>query len=123
MSVGMRIKALREDKGYSQCAFARLLSVTPGTLCKYETDRIQVPIDVVVKISDLLDVSTDYILGLTEFLHKYSVVEQYYVDGVKTETLLKDIFALNSGNRITLSKVMIGLSLKNNVESGKNAEK
>ena len=60
------IRTLREDNDKTQKELAAYLNVTQTTYSKYELDKINVPVDVIIKIADFYDVSTDYLLGRTK---------------------------------------------------------
>ena len=57
------IKKLRQSANFSQVDLAGKLSVTKQTVSNWENNNIQPSIDMLVKISDLFGVSTDYLLG------------------------------------------------------------
>lgn len=63
MSIGSRIRQLRESKQISQKELAAKLNLANSTLCQYETgDRI--PSDEIkARIADYFDVTVDYLLG------------------------------------------------------------
>lgn len=54
---------LRNIKGWSQVTLANKLSVTKQTVSNWENNNIQPSIDMLVKLSDIFSVSTDYLLG------------------------------------------------------------
>ena len=58
-----RLKALRNKKGLSQTELAKLLFVSQQTVAKWETDKSTPNPETILKISNILDVSTDYLLG------------------------------------------------------------
>ncbi len=62
----MRLKSLREDLDLTQNAVAMYLNIKQNTYSQYESGKRQLPIDVLIKLSDYYNVSTDYILGLTD---------------------------------------------------------
>ena len=123
MSVGDRIRSIREDRGYTQHQLATLLNVSAGSLSKYETGKMQIPVDIIVKAADIFEVSVDYVLERTEFPFDYNVYEKTYIGSIKTKSIINDILTLNKNNRATLSDVLIGLKLKNNAESIKSRNK
>ena len=57
------IYKLRNTKGWSQVELAKRLSVTKQTISNWENNNIQPSIDMLVKISDVFSVSTDFLLG------------------------------------------------------------
>lgn len=60
-----RIRDLREDHDLKQEYVAQLLHVKQTTYSKYELGKINVPVDVFIKLADFYDVSVDYLLGRT----------------------------------------------------------
>mgnify|MGYP000286553510 FL=1 len=61
----MRLKDLREDNDLLQRDVAEYLNIRQNTYSQYENGQRQLPIDVLIKLSEFYKVSTDYILGLT----------------------------------------------------------
>ena len=57
---------LREERGWKQSDMARRLWVSQSTYSGYETGKIQVPVDTLLKLADIYDVSMDYLGGLTD---------------------------------------------------------
>lgn len=66
------IKMLRIARGLNQVELAKKLSVTKQTVSNWENDNIQPSIDMLERIADFFNVSTDYLLG-RESLDKISV--------------------------------------------------
>lgn len=63
MNFSLRLKELREEKGFSQAQLARVLSVGVGSVGMWEsTDRIP-PAKKLSRIADYFEVTTDYLLG------------------------------------------------------------
>ena len=62
----MRLKELREEKDLSQKVVAEYLCVKQNTYSQYETGQRQIPIDALIKLAKYYNVSTDYILELTD---------------------------------------------------------
>ena len=60
------IKQLRVARGLNQVELAKKLSVTKQTVSNWENDNIQPSIDMLEKIADFFNVSTDYVLGRNE---------------------------------------------------------
>lgn len=61
----MRIRDLREDHDYTQQYVASYLNVRQNTYSQYESGKRQIPIDSLIRLADLYQTSTDYILGRT----------------------------------------------------------
>lgn len=60
------IRALRLARSMSQVELAEKLSVTKQSVSNWENDNIQPSIEMLVKISGVFNVSTDFLLGLDD---------------------------------------------------------
>ena len=61
-----RLKDLREDHDYTQQQLADMLFINRRTYSSYETGMDGLPVEILIKLADIYNVSTDYILGRTE---------------------------------------------------------
>ena len=61
-----RIRDLREDRDWNQTKVAEYLGVRQTTYSKSELGKLPLPVDVLLKLSDLYGVSVDYLLGRTD---------------------------------------------------------
>lgn len=57
------IRNLREDHDKIQTELADYLNVKQTTYSKYELGKINIPIDVFIKLADYYDVTIDYLVG------------------------------------------------------------
>ncbi len=60
------IRNLREDNDKLQIELAAYLNVKQTTYSKYELGKINVPVEVLIKLADFYDVSIDYLVGRTK---------------------------------------------------------
>lgn len=60
-----RIRDLREDHDLTQKQVAKSLNCSQQVYSNYELGQRDIPTDILIKLSKLYDVSTDYILGIT----------------------------------------------------------
>ena len=58
-----RIRDLREDSDLKQRELAQYLKVDQSTYSDYENGRINIPADVLIKLTDYYCVSLDYLVG------------------------------------------------------------
>ena len=63
MTLSENIKTLRMSKGVSQVSLARTLGVTKQCVSNWENDNIQPSIDMLMKLADYFNISTDELLG------------------------------------------------------------
>ena len=57
------IRNLREDNDKLQVELAAYLNVKQTTYSKYELGKINIPVEVLIKLADFYDVSIDYLVG------------------------------------------------------------
>ena len=60
-----RIRDLREDNDMKQREVATYLNCSQQVYSNYELGQRDIPTDILIKLSRLYKVSTDYILGIT----------------------------------------------------------
>ena len=58
-----KIREARKERGLKQAELASLIHVSVQTISGYETGYAQPPVDILIKIADVLQTSTDYLLG------------------------------------------------------------
>ena len=63
---GEQIKSLRMCKGLNQVELAKIFGVTKQSVSNWENENIMPSVDMLIKIANFFNVSTDYLLGLTE---------------------------------------------------------
>lgn len=61
-----RIKQLHENRGLIQEILASELGITQQMLSKYERDVLCIKVDVLKRIAEYFNVTTDYLLGVSE---------------------------------------------------------
>lgn len=61
-----RIEQLRENRGLIQEILASELGITQQMLSKYERDVLCIKVDVLKRIAEYFNVTTDYLLGVSE---------------------------------------------------------
>ena len=66
MDYKTRIRHLREDHDYTQVQIANLLNIGQRTYADYELGKTRIPVDSLIILAKLYDVSMDYICGLSD---------------------------------------------------------
>lgn len=62
----IRIKILREKRGIIQEILAAELGITQQMLSKYEKDVTIIKVDILKKLAEYFNVTTDYLLGVSD---------------------------------------------------------
>ena len=74
-----RLKELRKKRGYTQSELADILNIKRATIAKWETGMTEPRIESLIKLADILDTTTDFLLGKTniDFGNDSKVYEEY----------------------------------------------
>ena len=62
----MRLRDIREDLDITQMEIANYLHIKQNTYSQYENGLRQIPIDLLIELSEFYNTSVDYLLGLTD---------------------------------------------------------
>lgn len=62
----MRLRDLREDRDLTQSEIASFLNCEQNTYHQYESEKRQIPLNLLIKLADFYNTSVDYILNLTD---------------------------------------------------------
>ena len=60
---GQRLAALRKEKGLTQSDIADKVGITAQAVSKWENDQASPDIDILIKLSEIFDISLDELLG------------------------------------------------------------
>ena len=67
-----RVKDLREDRNLTQKEIAEYLQMKQPQYSRYERGLRDIPTDVLIRLAQFYNTSTDYILGLTNDFSPYN---------------------------------------------------
>ena len=68
----IRLKDLREDRDLTQAQVAKVIGTSQQHYGKYESGKIVIPFDRVIKLAEYYNVSLDYIAGRTNVRKPFS---------------------------------------------------
>jgi Predicted transcriptional regulators len=60
-----RIRSLREDKDWTQAQVAKFINCSQRIYSNYERGEVDIPTKILIKLADLHNTSTDYLLNRT----------------------------------------------------------
>lgn len=72
--LGKRLKELREERKYLQIDIANMLGVSRSTYTQYETGKSEPDFSTVSKLTEIFNVSMDYLFGKTD-IRNYDDIE------------------------------------------------
>jgi transcriptional regulator with XRE-family HTH domain len=78
--MAQRLKTLRENKGYKQIFIAEKVGIKSNTLSGYESGARRPDAEILAKLADIYEVSTDYIIGRTDDPRVKEKGEMYFFD-------------------------------------------
>jgi transcriptional regulator with XRE-family HTH domain len=108
MTLGERIKRLRQERGWSQAQFARKVEVHQKQVSGYERDVHAPSTDMLIRIARTLGVSLDYLafedrpdshrvqIADLELLEKLEGIDKLSADDKRTVKAVLDTFILKS---------------------------
>lgn len=67
MTLGQRIKELREEKGMTQEELGKLVNVSKASFSKYEANAIEPNTITIIFLANFFNVSLDYLYGRTNY--------------------------------------------------------
>lgn len=94
-----KLREIRKSRGLTQVELAELLNVTQTTLSGWETGRIGMSTDNLIRLSEALNCSTDEILGLYEqepVLVNDDPELTAYLEELKNRPEMRMLFSLTS---------------------------
>lgn len=109
LSVNERIKDLRIDHmKMKQKEFSQELNIPQTTYADYEQDGTYVPVEVIIKIAKFCQVSTDYIVGLSDTMNPINIdINSLHLNDKAIKTLQENNF-----NSIILSELISDSNFK-----------
>jgi len=78
--IDKRIKQLRIEHDLTQKDLAIALSLTPKMISFYELGQRTPPSDIILKLADIFDVTTDYLLGRTDTPNPVQTIAAHRTD-------------------------------------------
>lgn len=94
MSMGERIKYCRTNVGLTQKELAKKINLTPKMVSFYENNERIPPVDILAKLADIFDESTDYLIGISNKSRKsYSNKTNPFTYDTIIQKRLKELIA------------------------------
>ena len=122
MTIGERIRNVRENKNYSQKELEKMAMLSEKSVSKYERGENNVPVDNLSKIADALNVSMDYLAGRVKFSTDYKKYENKYTPNTTIADLLSALLSVdNSHRKLVIEFLNVFLKL-NEVEKKSNKD-
>lgn len=104
-----RIRELREQKNISQKQLADIMHISQSSISEYESGNQQPPLEMIVKLADFFDVSTDYLLGQTNIAISMNRLKEKISTRVG-EIPLDKLFSLKDNEKEIIALMINALS-------------
>ncbi len=111
MSLGEKIKQLRQEKGYSQTFLEKRSGVNSKLLSKYENGRIIPTADTLRKIAEGLDISADYLI-----FDNVPKDGRCQLNDLELFERFKEVERMDSENRKTIVNLIDAVIIKTKVQ-------
>lgn len=105
-----RLRNIREDNDYSQTSFAKRIGLNRSTYSKYECGINDIPLNTLDIIAQKLDVSLDYIFGLSKkkkYENMGNICLEKLFENLRYERLKKELSQLDIANYLDVNQNMI----------------
>ncbi len=96
--VGKIIRKLRLEKKITQNELSNYLGLTPKMVSFYELGERFPPYDIIIKLADYFNVSTDYLLGRSEIKNPEELLNDYKSLSIAKKKELEEIILRNKEN-------------------------
>ena len=106
MKIGERLAELRQDRGLTQREVAAQLHGSITGISSYERDMREPALDTLVDLARFFNVTTDYLLGLTDYSVPISALEKEFANGVSYISVMNILTKLNPEHRAALLTVL-----------------
>ena len=104
MDFPQKLKELRKKKGYTQEKMSNLLEIGQSAYAQWENGRTQPNIEQLVKIAQILETTTDELLGIKEdkqfALEMFELLEEYLDDEYDNINFLENDYKAGYGEAI-----------------------
>ena len=124
MSVSQRIKYLRENMNMSQKELSEKANINTSVMNRIESGERAIRDDELIVFAKIFDVSTDYILGLSD-TEKLNIDESYeFIDSLNSpddiKELIKVMLSLAEETRDKMLKIAKVFVTEKNIEHNDN---
>lgn len=108
-----KLKRLRENRGYTQQQLAKALNVSKNSVSHYELNISMPGLDVLLEISDLFDVSLDYLLGRTDVNLSSNLLNKQIDKDMTVAQAVESILKLDKQHRSDFIKLLYYIEADN----------
>jgi len=104
--LGDILAELRKDKGIKQTELGEKFGISGAAISSYETGNHLPSVDILVKYAIFFDVTTDYLLGMSQVPDRLSTLTAEFVPGKAYSVILNEMDKLQPEQREALALVL-----------------
>lgn len=123
MKLGEVLTALRKEKKVGQKELAIYLNLSTGTISNYENGVHYPDLHTLCKLADYFDVTTDYLMGRTEYRYTSQKMNQQLSKEYTLSDVVDSVLTCNSSSVNHLMEYAQFLQYKQNQENLNNIKR
>ena len=100
--IGDTLANLRKEKGLGQKEMATRLNLSVGTISNYENSVHAPDLNTLCRLAEFFDVTTDYLLGRTEYRCPPEVLNCYVALDFTAQDIVNTVLSLDKGTQATV---------------------
>lgn len=100
--IGETLAILRKEKGLGQKQLAALLNISVGTVSNYENGVHSPDLATLCKLADFFHVTTDYLLGRTEYRYPLELLERYITKEYRAQDIINTVLSVDSVSQVAI---------------------
>lgn len=108
MGLPIRLREVRELRGFSQTKLGRIAGCRQDKICSYETGKSMPQLDTLMRLADILQAPIDYLVGRTDEMERKTMLTDVLSED-EIDLILK-YRGLPPEKKLKLSGIVIGLS-------------
>jgi len=93
------LSELRKDKGLTQEELSKIINTSKSSISDFENEKRTPNAEVVISLARFFDVTTDYLLGLTQNNLSPTVLAEEIIEGVSNGYVIKSLKVLTPEQR------------------------
>lgn len=100
--LGETLENLRKEKGLGQKQLAARLNLSVGTVSNYENGVHSPDLLTLCKLAQFFGVTTDYLLGRTEYRCPPEVLDRYVTTDYTAQDIVNTVLSLDKGTQLSI---------------------
>ena len=123
MDFGKKLRTTRAQRGYSQQELAAAVHVSPGTISHYENGSREPGASTLIQMSEILNVSIDYLMGITDVDIPPAQFKKQFCKGTTLGDFVEACSKLDSAHRQLLDQLLSCIEVDQYVKTTQTKKK